>query len=412
MSTRGASVPLEGPPRSPARHASPRRGTQTVEEKLAAIMAVSHAVSEGQALGETLETIAETAASLADAAAAAIILRRHESATGLAVAGSFGLSEEYARELNRMRPLDMGGSGPCGRAARTQQPVTVHDVHTDPIYEPWRGLAVREGFQSMAAVPLELGGGRRVIGTLNTYRKVSGEWSAESIDLLTTLADHAAIAIHTAQLLDESRRQVRGLSLVVRSLRTQSHEHSNLVHAVYGLLAIGEVEEARELIASADTRYRDAYAAVLEGIDNAVVSGFLMAETVTAGNGGIELRLVPGSRLSALPPMISELDAITILGNLVHNAVEAVSEAPDARRRVEVRLSDADRTLTIAARDWGPGIPPEEVPRIFEAGHSTKSAHSGIGLALVRGIVARAGGTIEVDHPDSGGLEVSVSIPF
>lgn len=387
------------------------RSTQRVEDQLTAIKAVSRTVSESNALEDTLATISRTAASLADAVAAAIILRRHESATGLAVAGSFGLSEQYASELNRIRPIEMG-KGPSGLAAETGQPVTVTDVLTDPIFGPWRKLAIREHYRAMASVPLQLGNARRVIGVLNAYREPPGEWSDQEVDVLLTLADHAAIAIQTAQLLDESRRQVRGLSLVVRSLRTQGHEHSNVVHAIYGLLSIGEVGEALELISSVDARYQKTYARVADGIDNPVVSGFLVAETVIVGNGGIELSVSHGSRLRTLPPRLTDLDAITILGNLVENACEAVSGMPRRRRRISVRLSDRNGQLLFRIRDWGTGIPPEGVPHIFKPGYSTKSEHVGLGLGLVQSIVRQAGGEVEVEQARGPGVAITVRIPF
>ena len=393
------------------KRAGAARRTQSVEDPLAAIMAVSRAVSESNALDDTLATVSRTAASLAGAEAAAIILRRHESATGLAVVGSFGLTEQYATELNRIRPIEMG-SGPSGLAAETRQPVTVTDVLADPIFGPWRNLAVKEHYRALVCVPLQLGSGRRVIGVLNAYRQYPSKWSEEEVDLLLTLADHAAIAIQTAQLLDESRRQVRGLSLVVRSLRAQGHEHSNLVHAIYGLLSIGEVPDALELISSADARYQKAYATVVRSIENPVVSGFLVAETVIAGNGGIELGVRRGSRLRTLPPGLTDLDAITILGNLVHNASEAVSGMPRHRRRISVRVSDRSDELLFQVRDWGPGIPPEDVPRIFTSGYSTKDQHVGIGLALVHSIVNRARGKIEVEQPRGSGVAITVRIPF
>jgi signal transduction histidine kinase len=374
-------------------------------------MAVSRAVSESNAIDETLTTISRSAASLAGATAAAIILRRHESATGLAVAGSFGLSEQYASELNRVRPIEMG-RGPSGLAAESRQPVMVTDVLTDPIFHPWRNLALKEHYRAMVSVPLELGSGRRVIGVLNAYRRRAGKWSDEVVDLLVTLADHAAIAVQTAQLLDDSRRQIRGLSLLVRSLRAQGHEHSNLVHAIYGLLSIGEVSDALELISSVDARYQKAYATVVESIENAVVSGFLVAETVIAGNAGIELNVSRDSRLRVLPPGLTELDAITVLGNLVHNASEAVAGMPRRRRRISVRVSDRGGNLLFRVRDWGPGIPPQDVDRILTSGYSTKAQHVGIGLALVHGIVNRAGGQIEVERPRGPGVAITVRIPF
>jgi signal transduction histidine kinase len=404
-------TPVKQRPRpSPNARGRGRRGAQRPTDQLAAIKAVSRAVSESNALEDTLTAIARTAASLAEAVAAAIILRRHESATGLSVVGSYGLGEQYARELNRIRPIEVG-KGPSGLAVATRAPVTVTDVLTDPIFGPWRNLALREHYRAMVSVPLQLGSGRRVIGVLNAYRDAPGEWSDEEVDLLLTLADHAAIAIQTAQLLDESRRQVRGLSLVVRSLRAQGHEHSNLVHAIYGLLSIGEVDEALALISSVDDRYQKAYATVAESIDNPVVSGFLIAETVIAGNGGVELSVSRGSRLHALPPQVTELDAITILGNLLENATEAVSQMPRRRRRISVRISDRGGELQIRVRDWGPGIPLDRVASVFRSGYSTKSDHVGLGLGLVQSIVTRAGGRIDVEQPRGDGVAIAVHIP-
>jgi signal transduction histidine kinase len=396
-----------GPPNGPV---AARRPDRRAADQLAAIKAVSRAVAESKALDDTLPAIARAAASLAGAAAAAIILRRHESATGLSIVGSHGLSEQYARELNRIRPIEVG-KGPSGLAVETRAPVTVADVLTDPIFGPWRNLAVKEHYRAMVSVPLQIGSGRRVIGVLNAYRDTPGDWSEEEIDVLVTLGDHAAIAIQTAQLLDESRRQVRGLSLVVRSLRTQGHEHSNLVHAIYGLLSIGEIDEALALISSVDERYKKAYATVAESIDNPIVSGFLIAETVIAGNGGIELGVTRGSRLRGLPPEVTELDAITILGNLLENAIEAVSHMPRRRRRVSVRISDRAGALWIRVRDWGPGIPPERASSVFRSGFSTKGDHVGLGLGLVQSIVTRAGGKISVEQPGGDGVAIAVRIP-
>jgi signal transduction histidine kinase len=398
---------LEGP--APAR-SEPEPIAEQAHGQLAAIMAVSRAVAEGRALEETLATIAEAGASMARAEAAAIVLRQSESATGLAVAGSYGLSPAYAQELNRVRPIEMG-SGPSGMAAATRRPVPVSDVFVDPIFGPWRNLAAREHYGAMVSVPLQLGSGRRVIGVLNAYRRTPGEWSAEQVELLVSLADHAAIAIQTAQLLDESRRQVRGLSLVVRSLRAQSHEHANLVHAIYGLLAIDEVDDARRLIAAADDRYRLAHEQVSANIENTLVAGFLLAETAIAGNSGVRLNIDPESSLWAVPPTLTDLDAITILGNLVHNAVEAVLTVEEDRRRVSVLVAGRDDGLAIRVRDWGPGIQAGAEQQVFTAGYSTKADHVGVGLSLVRSIVHRAGGEITVDSTVSPGTAFHVHIP-
>jgi signal transduction histidine kinase len=380
------------------------------QDALAPIMAVSRAVAEGRALGETLATVARAGAALGDAEAAAIILRRTESATGFAVAGAYGLRPEYADELNRIEPIELG-LGPSGIAAATRQVVVVTDVFADPIFEPWRGLAMSEGYHAMVSVPLMLGSGRRVIGALNAYRRRRGGWSDEQLELLRSLADHAAIATQTAQLLDESRRQVRGLSLVVRSLRTQSHEHGNLIHALYGLLTLDEVGEARRLIADADARRESARMRVTANVDNAVLSGFLLAEVTIAANAGIELEVEIAGQLGSLPPTLTELDLITVVGNLVQNAIEAVQELPEERRRVDLSLRSNDEGLEVRITDGGAGIPPEAATRVFTAGYTTKRDRAGVGLALVRSIVVRAGGRAEVDTAVSDGAALRVRIP-
>jgi sensor histidine kinase regulating citrate/malate metabolism len=252
---------------------------------------------------------------------------------------------------------------------------------------------------------------RLPIGVLNVYRGDAMQWTQEEIDLLTALADHAAIAIRTANLLDESRRQVDGLSLLVRSLRAQAHEHSNRLHAIYGLLTYGEVEQAKRLIAQLEDAYHSSYAHVTVRIENAVVAGFLLSEAAVAQQSGILVHVDRRSRLRELPRRLSELDAVTLIGNLVHNAVEAVADMPRTRRRVTVRISQSPSETLICVRDWGGGLDPEVAARIFDSFTTTKQGHSGIGLSLVRTIATRAGGRIDVQQPASGGLSVTVAFP-
>jgi signal transduction histidine kinase len=372
-------------------------------DELAAVMAISAAVADGRELDETLGQIARAAARLVSAQAAAIILREGVSDPGLAVAGSFGLSPEYTDYLNRRRPIEVG-KGPSGLAVERGEPVAIADVLEDPIIEPWRDLAIREHYRALVSVPLRRGS---IMGVLNAYRAEPGPWTAREVDVLSLLAAHAAIAITTAHLLDSSRRQINGLSLMVRSLRAQTHEHSNRLHAIYGLLTLGETVEARRLIASVEEGYHSVYGNVTGRIENATLAGFLVAEAAIARQSDIELVLDRRSRLVELPPHLGDLDAVTVLGNLLHNAVEAVSTMPRSRRRVSVRIVQSPAATVFRVRDWGPGIPPGEVERMFERNNTTKPGHSGIGLSLVSGVARRCRGRVEVEHPRGGGMAIS-----
>jgi signal transduction histidine kinase len=380
------------------------RDEATAAEQLAAIMAVSAAVAEGGELEVTLSQIAKVAARLVSARSAAIILREAVSETGLAIAGSYGLSDEYARYLNEIRPLEIG-KGPSGTAVDRGEPVAISDMLDDPIGAPWREAAMREQYRALVSIPLRL---ESIIGVLNAYRAEPGAWTKREIDVLSLLADHAAIAVRTARLLDNSRRQVNGLSLMVRSLRAQTHEHSNRLHAIYGLLTLGETVEARRLIASVEEGYHSVYGNVTGRIENATLAGFLVAEASIALQSDIALVLERRSRLVELPSQLSDLDAVTVLGNLIHNAVEAVATMPRSRRRVSVRIVQSPHETVFRVRDWGPGIAENEAERMFRRNETTKHDHSGVGLTFVAGVARRCRGRIDVERPRGGGLAISV----
>jgi signal transduction histidine kinase len=373
------------------------------------VIAVTASVAEAAALDETLAQIAATAAELVGAKAAAIYLRRSEADSGLEVVADWGFSPRYADALVSAHPLEVG-IGPAGLATESGRPVLVEDIGSDPLCAPWRRVGLGEGVHAMVSVPLRPRESY-VIGVLNAFRGEPGPWRDEDVDLLSLLADHAAIAIRTADLLENRRRQVQGLSLMVRSLRAQAYEHSNRLHAIHGLLALGEVEQARQLIASVEAGYHSLYGRVIGRIANPTLAGFLVAEAAVAHESGIELSLDGRSRLAELPPTLDDLDALTVLGNLIHNAVEAVAAMPRTRRRVSVRLLEADESTLFRVRDWGPGLGGGPAGRLFEREFTTKPGHAGIGLSLVEEVVRRCRGRLDVEEPRGGGLAVAATFP-
>ena len=89
---------------------------------------------------------------------------------------------------------------------------------------------------------------------------------------------------------------------------------------------------------------------------------------------------------------------MSVLGNLVDNAMDAAAESDDRWVQVSLRPGDRDG-IVLEVSDSGPGIAPAERARIFDQGYSTKPAGAegrGVGLALVHSVVAGAGGTVTV----------------
>ncbi len=368
--------------------------------ELAGMLAVSRLVARGGPLPELLDGVAAEAAAVVGARSASILLL---DAGSLRLAGAFGLSPRYAALLDRA-PALAPGHGPSGLAIQRGRAVAIPDTDEDAGFAPWREVADSEGYRAMVSVPLTADG--EIVGALNVYRPHPGPWPARELALLGFFSEHAASAIHAAQVIERQAREVGALSRLVRALREQTHEHANRLHAIRGLLALGAPEDALRFVETLETEHHSAYGSVSAAVEQQVVAGLLLAEMATAQRRGIALELQE-SRVTRLPARLTETDAVTILANLLENAFDAVAELEPARRRVRVRIAESPEELSIRVADRGPGLP-EDTPR---RGFSTKRGHAGVGLALVADAVAAAGGTLDAAS-DASGTTFTVAIPY
>lgn len=373
------------------------------------MLAVSRAVAHAGPLSQVLDVVAAAAAGVipdADRSSIILIEGRHRR---FRLAGSFGLSEAYRLLLSTGEAKLQPGEGPSGVAYATGAPVVIDDLDRDPRMADWawRDIAREEHYRAIVSLPLIADG--LVVGTLNVYRTEPGRWSEEQVAVLAFFAEHAAGAVRTVQLLDERRKQLDALRRLVRALREQTHEHANRLHAVAGLLALGEVEEAKDFLRVLES----SHAAIRQALDARIhvptVAGLLLAEAVVAGQRGIRLTVSDDSRLREMPASISDTQMVTILGNLLDNAFDAVARMPADRREVQVRVKDRRGAMTIEIMDRGDGLPVNG-QSIFDTGVTTKPDHVGIGLSLVRDAIHAAMGTIEA-KTESGYTTFQVSIP-
>ena len=114
------------------------------------------------------------------------------------------------------------------------------------------------------------------------------------------------------------------------------------------------------------------------------------------------MRLNRQTWIESLPESLGSAEAVTIVANLIENAIEAVAHMPAARRKATVRIVEGREHFTITVRDFGPGIAPKTADLIFTRGVSSKAGHPGIGLALVSEAVASANGKITVESKPQG----------
>lgn len=232
--------------------------------------------------------------------------------------------------------------------------------------------------------------GDRVLLVNQEPAKPTGARSGTSLGSLTTLRDLTEV-----QRLSGELESVRTLS---DALRSQTHEYANRLHTVVSLLELGRAREAIELIAQ-ETETSQSLADDLVGASSEpALAALLLGKVAQAGERGVELRLGVDDELEA--SALSASDLVSVVGNLVDNALDAAAGgASPARVSVRLTIDRAAGVIELTVTDSGGGIDPDHLHHIFDRGFSTKppgSSGRGFGLAVVRDTLARRGGVVDV----------------
>lgn len=221
---------------------------------------------------------------------------------------------------------------------------------------------------------------------------------------VVTLRDHTEI-----QALSGELDTVRGLA---DSLRAQNHEAANRLHTVVSLIEIGRAADAVAFATDELELAQQLTDRVVSAVEHPVVAALLLGKAAQAGERGVQLRLSDDSRLRELP--VDPHDAVTLIGNLVDNAIDATGET-DRPRQVRVDLRTDGAAFLLRVDDSGPGLDAHQRQLAFRRGWSTKTDDTrfgrGLGLALVVQVVRRYGGRIDVTTSPLGGASFSIEIP-
>ncbi|MCF6524962.1 sensor histidine kinase [Streptomyces sp. JJ36] len=275
---------------------------------------------------------------------------------------------------------------------------------------------------------------------------------------VVTLRDHTEL-----QSLAGELDSVRGFA---EALRAQAHEAANRLHTVVSLIELGRAPEAVEFATEELELAQALTDQVVAAVAEPVLAALLLGKAAQANERGVELVLTPDSRIDdgLLPAGLPARDLVTVVGNLVDNAVEAAARTParDRTPRVSVTVraerepatatvpdgpgdggpgqagnaagaaagdAAADAagdalTLLVRVADTGPGVDAASVEEVFRRGWTTKPGANGgdgapgpdgghgLGLALVRQAVRRHGGGIVLTGAAAGGAEFTVRLPL
>jgi sensor histidine kinase regulating citrate/malate metabolism len=221
-------------------------------------------------------------------------------------------------------------------------------------------------------------------------------WGGREVGAVVTLRDRTELIDVTGEL-----DVVRALS---ESLRSQNHEAANRLHTVVSLIEMGRPDEAVTFATEELHVAQRLTDQVVSAVEEPVLAALLLGKTAQAAERGIDLTVEGDLRAGTVEPR----DLVTVVGNLVDNALDAVAGRDE--RRVEVRVSGDDRAVTVVVDDSGPGVPPDDAARVLERGWSTKASGSGIGLALVGQVARRSGGAVTIGTSPLGGARFTVTL--
>jgi signal transduction histidine kinase len=401
-------------------------------EELQALSEVGRAVSSTLDLEAVLDTIVARAVQLS-ATGGGVIYEYDEAGEEFHLRGAHRIEDELVDVL-RDAPLHLG-EGAVGRAAVLRTPVQVSDILDERQYEVTRIRTIfeRSGYRSVLAVPLLLD--QRTMGGLVVWRKETGSFPPETVNLLQTLASQSVLAIQNARLFREIEDKGRQLEIASKHksqfLANMSHELRTPLNAILGYTKLishniyGEVPaKIRDVLERVEQSGQHLLALINDVLDvskieagqlvlslseyslKEVIHTVLTAVEALAGEKKLALKVT-------VPPDLprgrgDERRLTQAVLNLVSNAIKFTDVG-----EVRVEATTSDGAFVVS----GPGIALADQQRIFDefqqadSSSTRKKGGTGLGLSIANRIVELHGGRMWVESTPGEGSTFSFTLP-
>ena len=221
-----------------------------------------------------------------------------------------------------------------------------------------------------------------------------------------------AIAIlHNRAEYTKLMEELSGTRYLVDSMRANNHDFTNKLHVILGLIQMEMYDDASAYIQNITMVQRANISKVMNAVGEPAVAALLIGKIARASELNVDFVLREGCYYSSADMNLPSEMLITVIGNLLDNAFDAMNESPDYKEHRELMFGIYSRpdAVLITVDDTGSGIKEQDMEFIFENGYSTKGEGRGTGLYQVKTMVENFGGKITVESQEGVGSSFSVS---
>ncbi|WP_046180744.1 ATP-binding protein [Domibacillus tundrae] len=220
------------------------------------------------------------------------------------------------------------------------------------------------------------------------------------------------LTIRPVSEIEKIEEEVSVIKSISDNVRAQNHEYLNKLNTIYGLMTLGQYDEARSFISDEVKERQDTVVFLTSSVKDPFIAACLLGKIHRSKELKVQLDIDENSNLSYIPPSFDTKLFVTILGNVIDNAMEAAIRLKEAQAHVNVSFTDFGSDLVFDIEDNGPGIPEEYQEQIFKEGFTTKEGENhGLGLAIVKNTLQKLNGEIYVSASNSGGAQFTIVIP-
>lgn len=212
--------------------------------------------------------------------------------------------------------------------------------------------------------------------------------------------------------IDRLAEELSQVKQYTEALRAQTHEYNNFLYTISGLIQLNSYDEAINLIHLETAEHQSLIQFMTKRLQDPFLGGIVIGFFNRAKELKVRFILDEDSYVEKLPKHLQKHLLVSIIGNLVTNAFEAVEKLPEEMRNVRILIVDNGEEILIEVEDSGTGVSEEVIDVVWKAKVSTKSEKNrGFGLVKVKGNVNDLGGSIALEKGDLGGALFIVSIP-